>query len=175
MHITILSLTPLEIIFLITSIISIILNILQRKERKSMNEPLSNTLRSLFNDIKSKENTTFLILNALFNPKNPHKSVHTLKWEYGLFAQSVLSDFQGFKEILVGALRTLNPNDIEGKHVVQASDYGLTEREKEIRHQYFEKQQEDGSKIHSDKSIPKKQKKKETANYEGEEKETGDK
>ena len=137
MHETVLSLTILEIFFILSTIGSLIFNVLQWKARRELRQPLSNGLRALFNDIKSKENNTYFFYNTIFNPNNPHKDISTLKWEYGLFAQSVLGFFQGFKESLVGVLVTLNPHDREGKELARASDYGLTEQEKDLRQEYF--------------------------------------
>lgn len=83
-----LTLSGLEIFFIVTTIISLVFNILQWRESKSSKEPLSNTLVGTFNDIKSKTNAVLFAYNALFNSNNPHKDVNTLRWEYGLFSCS---------------------------------------------------------------------------------------
>lgn len=138
MHETVLSLTPLEIFFICLSIISLVLNILQWKERKASKEPLSNSLVSIFNDIKSKSNNIYFVYSALFSENNPHKDIETMRWEYGLFAQSVLGYFQGFQEQLVGVLVSLKPEDKDGQQAFRAADYGLTEKEKDLREQYLD-------------------------------------
>ena len=140
-HDSLLSLTGLEIFFIATTIISLVFNILQWKERRSLREPLKNTLIGLFNDIKQKSARVAFVYNALFNTNNPHKTIDTMRWECGLVLQDIGGYFQGFQETLVGALATLNPNDTEGKQVFRASDYGLTEEEKEYRRQYLERSQ----------------------------------
>lgn len=133
-----LSLTGLEVFFIITTIISFVFNLLQWRERKASRDPLSNALIGIFNDIKSKTNEVFFAYNALFNPNNPHKDVPTLRWEYGLFMQNVLGFFRGLQEQVVGVLVSLRPDDKEGKLAFRAADYGLTEQDKELRKQSFE-------------------------------------
>ncbi|MCH8029591.1 MAG: hypothetical protein IH874_06645 [Candidatus Dadabacteria bacterium] len=138
MHQTLLSLTGLEIFFICSTIISLVFNLLQWRYRKASKEPLSNSLVAIFNDIKSKTNGVFLVYNALFNLNNPHKDINTLRWEYGLFAQSVIGYLQGFQEQLFGVLVSLKPEDKGGQQAFRATDYGLTEQEKELREQYFQ-------------------------------------
>jgi len=136
-----LELTALEIFFIATTLLSLFFNLLQfsvwRKEKKALHAPLTNTLIGLFNDIKSKAITVFTTQQLLVSPQNPHKELDTLKWEYLHFIQSMIGYLSGFQEALVGALVTLNPQDKEGKLSFRASDYGLTEEEKEQKKQYM--------------------------------------
>ena len=132
-----LTLTHLEALFLLLAVVSVVFNILQWQDRKKRNEPLSNALRALFNDIKTKENSIYFFYSTIFNPNNPHQDVATLRWEYGLFSQAVLGHLAGFKEAVVGALATLNPEDKEGSQVARASDYGLSDEEKKLRADYL--------------------------------------
>ena len=137
MKTVVLNLTGLEVFFICSTIVSLVFNILQWRARKASKDPLSNALISLFNDIKSKTNGAFFNYRALFSPNNPHKDAETLRWEYGLFAQSVLGYLQGFQEQVVGLLVSLNPEDKEGKRAFRATDFGMTDREKELREQHF--------------------------------------
>lgn len=134
-----LSLSGLEVFFIITTIISFVFNVLQWRESKASKEPLSNALVGTFNDIKSKTNAVLFAYNALFNPNNPHKDVNTLRWEYGLFLQYVLNFLQGLQEQVVSVLVSLRPDDKDGKLAFRASDYGLTEQDKELRRESFER------------------------------------
>lgn len=133
-----LSLTGMEVFFIITTILSLGFNILQWRESKASKEPLANTLVGTFNDIKLKTNAVFFAYNALFNSNNPHKEVNTLRWEYGLFIQYVLNFLQSLQEQVVSVLVSLRPDDKEGKLAFRASDYGLTEQDKELRRESFE-------------------------------------
>jgi hypothetical protein len=109
-----LSLSGLEVFFIITTIVSLVFNVLQWRERKGLREPLINTLVGTFNDIKSKSNAVLFAYNALFNPNNPHKDVTTLRWEYGLLLQNFLGFLQGLQEQVVGVLVSLRPQDKHG-------------------------------------------------------------
>ena len=133
---TVLTLTSLEIFFIVTTILSLFLNLYQlmtaRKYRASFHTPLSNGLIALFNDIKQKSLNAFLTQQRLFNIQNPHKEIGTLKWDYVQFAQSMMDNLRGFQESVVGLIVTLNPQDKEGKMAFRASGYGLTEEEKEL-------------------------------------------
>ena len=135
----ILELNWLEIAFFALAVVSLVFNILQWQDRKASKEPLSNALTSIFNDIKAKTNNAYFMYNALFNPKSPHKDIETLKWEYGLYIQSVISQLLGFQEQLVGVLVSLNPGDKTGKRAFRALEYGLTEREKDFRDKHMAK------------------------------------
>jgi hypothetical protein len=132
----IINLNWLELFFICSTIISLVFNILQLRDRKASKEPLSNALIAMFNDIKSKTNVVFFTYNALFNPNNLHKDIATLKWEYGLFVQTVLGFLQGFQEQVVGVLVSLDSEDKEGKRAFRAMDFGMTSQEKEIREEY---------------------------------------
>jgi len=142
MKTVILNLNWIELFFICSTIVSLVFNILQWRDRKASKEPLSNALISMFNDIKSKTNGVFFTYNALFNPNNPHKDIATLRWEYGLFAQSVLGYLQGFQEQVVGVLVSLNPEDKEGSRAFRAMDFGMTSQEKELRQQHFKRYKE---------------------------------
>lgn len=127
------SLTGLEIFFIVTTVISLVFNVLQWRDGKALRAPLTNALIAVFNDIKAKTNNVFFTYNTLFNPNNPHQDIATLRWEYGLFAQSVLGSLQGFQEQLVGLLVSLNPDDNDGARAFRASDFGLTFQEKTLK------------------------------------------
>lgn len=133
-----LTLSGLDVFFIITTIISLVFNIIQWRESKAWRDPLSNALVGTFNDIKSKTNVVFFSYNALFNPKNPHKTVETMQWEYGLILQYMLNFLQGLQEQVVSVLVSLRPDDKEGKLAFHAGDYGLTPQDKEFRKQHFE-------------------------------------
>lgn len=137
-----LNLTGLEVFFIATTMISLVINLLQWRDRRTLQLPLTNALIALFNDIKAKTGNVNFVYNALFNPNSPHSNLATLRWEYGLFAQEMIGYFQGFQEAVVGVLATLNPKDKEGKQAFRASDYGLTEQEKTWRAERMRKLQE---------------------------------
>lgn len=134
-------LTWIEIISISAAIVSLFFNLFQlfvwRKEKKALHAPLTNSLIGLFNDIKSKALTAYNTQQLLISQNNPHKELDTLKWEYFHFIQNVFGYLSGFQEALVGALVTLNPQDKDGKLSFRASDYGLTEDEKERRKQFM--------------------------------------
>jgi len=138
-HGVLLSLTGLELFFIVTTLISLGFNVLQWRESKASKEPLASALISIFNDIKSKSNVVLFSYNALFNPANPHKDIDTLRWECGLFMQNVLAQLQGFQEQVVGMLVSLRPDDVDGKLVFRATEYGLTQQDKDLRQQNFER------------------------------------
>lgn len=82
----VLNLTLLEIFFIITTILSLFLNLYQfmtaSKEKAALRAPLSNSLIALFNDVKSKTISVFETQQFLFSKQNPHKEIDTLRWEY---------------------------------------------------------------------------------------------
>ncbi len=142
---TLLNLTGLEIFFIITTLVSFFFNLYQlmisRREKQSLQIPLTNILAALFNDVKSKTNSVYGTQQFLFHPKSPHKEIETLRWEFWRFAEAVIDSLRGFQEALVGALITLNPKDRDGKLVFRSADYGLTEDEKKVRDEYIKRSQ----------------------------------
>lgn len=139
----VLNLRTLEIFFIITTILSLFLNLYQlmraRKEKAALRAPLSNSLIALFNDVKSKTTSVFETQQVLFSKQNPHKEIETLRWEYFQFTKNVINFLSGLQESLAAALVTLNPEDKEGEKVFKAANYGLTEQEKELKQGYMER------------------------------------
>lgn len=127
------TLSLLEIFFIATAVISLFFNISQWRDRRKFYVPFTNSLVALFNDLKNKSNALLLFQNTLFNPKNPHTDIQTLRWEFAQLLLSLNTDMQGFQESVVGLLVTLNPGDREGEIVFRAQEYGLTEQERELR------------------------------------------
>ncbi len=134
-----LQLTALELIFFITTIISIFINLFQFmiwwRDKKNVQRPLSNSLLALFNDIKAKSTNVYATQKLLWHSKNPHSDIQTLRWEYHNTLQAVHAYLSGFQEAVVGLLVSLNPEDREGQEAFRASEYGLTEAEKEQKAQ----------------------------------------
>jgi len=132
---TIIGLTWLDIIFIIFSLISFAWNIVQYVERRKIVIPLKSSLIALFNDVKTKHLHAYQALNMLLSDNNPHTDIATLRWDYAAFIQTVTNNLQGFQEIVVGLLVSVDPYDREGKEAFRAFSYGLTEDEKELRRQ----------------------------------------
>lgn len=138
----VLQLNALDLILLVIALISLLGNVIQFmiwwRDQKNLYQPISKALTGLFNDIKNKANHAMWVQNTLFMPKNPHKDVETIRWEYGTYAQTVWNYLQGFQEAVVAVLVSLDPEDKDGKAAFRASDYGLTDEEKAIRRQNLE-------------------------------------
>jgi len=137
----ILQLNLFDLITISIAMISVFLNIYQfmdsRKFKQQMLNPIHSQLVGLFNDIKTKTGTIFITQQSLANPKNPHKDLETLRWEYSLFTFTVLGFLNGFQEIVRAALFTLKPEDKTGEAAFKAADYGLTEQERKLRDEYI--------------------------------------
>ena len=103
------------------------------REREAIRKPLANSLIGMFNDIKSKSTKIFLFQSTLWHAGNPHKTVDTLKSEQWHIMQSIIADFQGLQEQLVGILQTLNPDDPHGDRTSKALEFGLNDQEKKLR------------------------------------------
>jgi len=133
----ILQLSLFDIITISIAITSLFFNLYQfmdsRKFKQQLLNPIHSQLVGLFNDIKSKLGTTYITQQLLSNPKNPHKDLHTLKWEYYLFTFTVIGFLNGFQEIVRAALSTLKPEDKTGEAAFKAADYGLTQEERKLR------------------------------------------
>ena len=133
MKTVVLELTWLDLFFIVTTLISLAGNIVQYMDRKKTFLPMKSSLIALFNDIKAKTLHAYQTQNVLFAPNNPHKDIETLRWDYASFTQMMINDLQGFQEIVVGLLVSLDHLDREGKEAFRAANYGLTPEEQELR------------------------------------------
>ena len=143
----------LEIFFIVTTVISLVLNLLQWKDRRAFRIPLTNSLVALFNDIKVKSNNATFVYGSIFGPNNPHGQLETIRWEYGLFVQTAIGYLQGFQETVVGLLISLNPKDTHGKLVFRSTDYGLTKEENEYRREMWRKWRAQSSEVHPERGL----------------------
>ncbi len=137
----ILQLNWLDIVFILLSLASIGWNIVQWVEKRKSILPLKSALIGLFNDIKAKSLHAYQTQNIIFAPQNPHKDITTLKWDYAAFTQTMFNNLQGFQEIVVSLLVSIDPSDREGKESFRAANYGLTPEDIELRRQYAKQQQ----------------------------------
>lgn len=135
--VTVLNLTSMEIFFIITTVLSIFINLYQLmialKDKAALKAPLTNSLVALFNDVKTKATSVAEVQQLVLLQQNPHTEIATLKWDYLQFTKYIYNTLLGFQEGLVGVLVTLNPQDKTGEKSFKASDYGVTAQEKEIR------------------------------------------
>jgi len=136
-------LTGLEVIFLVAAAVSLFFNLYQfmiaQRDKKALHNPLTNSLVALFNNIKGETNMVYVSQNGLFNAQNPHQKLETLKWEYWQLLQGIITSLSGFQEAVVGMLVTFNPADKTGDLAFRATDYGLTEFEKQGRKEFMER------------------------------------
>jgi hypothetical protein len=132
------TLSAVELFTVSTAIVSLVFNILQFRKHKERLDPISNTLRSLFNEIKGTSNWVNWVQQVLFNPQNPLKEIEALRWDYGHFCGAISYRLEAMQETVVGVLISLNPEDKLGKGTFRASDYGLTEEDRYWRQQAFE-------------------------------------
>lgn len=101
----VLQLNWLEIFFIITTVISLFFNIMQWRDRRNLQIPISNSLLALFNDVKNKGNHVSLVQQLLYSPAFPHENLQTLRSEYAHFTQTVMNYLWGFQEAIVGRTR----------------------------------------------------------------------
>lgn len=137
MKTVVLDLSWLDIIFITLALISLGFNIWQYVERKKTVLPLKSLLTALFNDIKAKSMHAYTVRQLLYAEANPHKELETIRWDYYAFTNAVLQNYQGFQEIVVGLLVSLDPSDKDGKEAFKAFDYGLNDQEKEQRKKFL--------------------------------------
>jgi hypothetical protein len=137
-----LELTFLEVVFIITTIVSLFFNFFQFavwwRDRKNLYQPISNNLVGLFNDIKAKTAYAYTKQQLHYSKTNPHKEINTLRWEFADFNQTVISYLQGFQESVVALILSLNPKDRLGFQAFRATEYGLTDEEKKMRQDWME-------------------------------------
>ena len=123
----ILELNLLDILFILISLVSIGFNIVQFVEKRKKITPLKSAMTALFNDIKAKSLYAYQTYSTIFSPNNPHEDIKTLQWEYAAFTQTMISNFQGLQENVVGLLVSIDPSDKEGNASFRAANYVLTD------------------------------------------------
>jgi hypothetical protein len=60
-----------------------------------------------------------------------------VKWEYGIFAQTMLDTLGGLREEIVALLSTLNPKDPQGDQAFKAAEFGMSKDERAARERYI--------------------------------------
>lgn len=124
-----------ELIFLALAIISAVISIIQGQKKKSLYKPIKNDLVGLFNAIKSKQIYYYTRQKTLESGIYA-ESDSQIKNDFSIFIQEILVDFEGIKEHLVAALKTMSIRDRE---IFKASDFGLTDEDKKQREEFFKK------------------------------------
>jgi len=130
------TLTWLDVGFLVATIVSVVYNILQSQKLSQIQEqsftPIYNGLIGLFNDIKNKSLHCYTRQSLLRAPDNPYKSIESLRGNFYEFMVETTNDFNGLVEHIVAILKTIDPTD---KGVFKGVDFAVAEKEKKIREQ----------------------------------------
>jgi hypothetical protein len=124
-----------ELISLGIAIISLSVNVIQWQKKKTFYKPIYNALVGLFNAIKAKQIYCYTMRKAV-ESGNYTQSDKQIRNNFSMFIQEILVDFEGIKEHLVAALKTMDKSD---KEIFRASDFGLTEAEKKQREEFFKR------------------------------------
>jgi hypothetical protein len=128
--------TPVEIISLGVAIISIVLNIIQWQKQRIFYKPIYNALVGLFNDIKTKQIDYYTRQKQLESRVYSAQDLNEITHSFSAFIRETTVDFEGVKEHLVAALKTMNPSEEE---IFKASDFGLTSDDKRRRDEFLKR------------------------------------
>ena len=133
-----------EIIFIGTTIISVVYNILQYKQIKTTQEekfiPIYNSLIGLFNDIKLKISKYYSKQTLIFNPKSPYKETDALRWNFYEFTIEAISHLDSLRESIVPVIKSIDENE---DRIFKGADFGLTIEEKRQKKLFIEKWEKD--------------------------------
>lgn len=133
-----------EIIFIGTTIISVVYNILQYKQIKTTQEekfiPIYNSLIGLFNDIKLKISKYYSKQTLIFNPKSPYKETDALRWNFYEFTIEAISHLDSLRESIVPVIKSIDENE---DRIFKGADFGLTIEEKRQKRLFIEKWEKD--------------------------------
>lgn len=124
-----------ELITLGIAIISLGYNIIQWRKEKTFYKPIYNALVGLFNEIKTKQIYYYTRQKGL-GSETYLQDANVVKNSFSEFIQQTIHDFEGTKEHLVAALKTMDKSD---KEVFKATDFGLTDAEKKQREEFFKR------------------------------------
>jgi hypothetical protein len=134
---TVLELNWLDIILIVIALLSIVGNLIQGmiwwRDQKRFYLPIEKSVVGLFNTIKHKINHTAWTQGVISNPNNPHKEIATLKHEYSQYIQSIATFLLGLQETVVSIYMSFNPSDKKGEEAFKASEFGLSDEDKEVR------------------------------------------
>lgn len=108
----------------------------QRLLKKETLRPIYNGLIGIFNDVKNKGTYWYVKRNLLFAKSYPYKTPETLKGNLFEFANETINHLENLREHIVPILKTIDPSE---ERVFKGVDFGLTDREKELRQEFVAK------------------------------------
>jgi len=130
------------VVTLMGIIVSVVINIIQYQKQRQMKKetlrPIYNGLIGLFNDVKNKGTHCHRRQNLLFARDNPYNTVEALKRNFYEFIIETISHFESLREHIVPILKTVDPSE---ESVFKGADFGITDKEKEVRKKFDERWQ----------------------------------
>ncbi len=134
------TLDTFDILFLIVSTISIVLNIFQYKKQiqmeKNSNLPVYNGLVGIFNNIKLKTRNCY-DKKELVKSIDYSNNIESLKSDYLSYITDCWTNLDSFREQIVPLLKTLYPDE---EKIFKGAEFGLTDFEKKWRDLQRDKQ-----------------------------------
>lgn len=135
-----LALSGLDLFFALTTVLSIGFNLWQLFRDRYKYAPLKNSMVGLFNDIKSRQLRAHFRQQLVTSNASAAATADSVRLEFYDFAEETKQAFEQIREHVVAAIYTLDP-DASTQQVFKASDFGLSENEKRLRDEGFERYQ----------------------------------
>ena len=133
-----LTLSGLDLFFAITTVVSIGFNLWQLFRDRYKYEPLKNSFIGLFNDIKSRQLRAHFRQQLLTSNAGTAATADQLRLEFYDFAEETKQSLDQIREHVVAAIHTLD-GSISSQQVFKAADFGMSEDEKRLRAEGFQK------------------------------------
>lgn len=129
-----LSLSGLDLFFFVTTVLSLMLNLLQIERDNQTYGPLRASLIALFNDLKARQ-LRATQRQQLLRQQKPDEA-GTLHLQFYDYTMESVSSYEQIKEHVVGAIHTLDP-EISSAHIFTAANFGMTPEEIRRRNEDF--------------------------------------
>lgn len=131
-----LSISGLDLFFIITAIISIGFNLWQSLRDQYKYDPLRDSLIGLFNDLKGRSLRAFMRQQLIISPAGMSQSLESVRLQFYDFVQETTQDFEQLREHVVALIHTLDPS-LSSQEVFKAADFGLTDEERQFRKEHM--------------------------------------
>jgi hypothetical protein len=130
-----LTLSGLDLFFVVMTVISLAFNLWQLFRDKYKYTPLRDSMIGLFNDLKSRQLRAYQRQLLITTEAGMELSLDAVRLEFYDYLQETNQGLEQLREHVVAAIHTLD-EDASTQQVFRASEFGLTDQEKTLRDEW---------------------------------------
>lgn len=147
------TLSGLDLFFMGTTIVSLGFNLSQVLRDRFKYQPLKNSLIGLFNDLKARQLRAHQRQTLINTRQGAELDAQAIRMQFSDYLQENVQNLGELREHVVAAIHTLDP-DISNRQIFRASDFGLTDQERDFQNRAMEQFHNDAINAHQHAGNP---------------------